>query len=58
MFSFAFNSFEEAIYMNGHGIYVWSVYLIGILMIATSFLIANKRIKAIQKKIKISNASS
>jgi heme exporter protein D len=44
--------------MQGHGIYVWSVYLIGILMIATSFLIANKRIKAIQKKIKISNASS
>ena len=25
MFDFAFNSLGEAIYMNGHGIYVWSV---------------------------------
>jgi hypothetical protein len=25
MFDFAFNSIGEAIYMNGHGIYVWSV---------------------------------
>ena len=28
MFNFAFNSFEEAIYMNGHGIYVWIVLFI------------------------------
>jgi|TARA_B100001093_G_scaffold222048_1_gene212904 heme exporter protein D len=58
MFNLAFDNFNDILYMQGHGIYVWSVYLIGILMIATSFLIANKRIKAIQKKIKISNASS
>ena len=56
MFNLAFDNFNDILYMQGHGIYVWSVYLIGILMIATSFLIANKRIKAIQKKIKISNA--
>jgi heme exporter protein D len=58
MFNLAFDNFNDILYMQGHGIYVWSVYLIGILLIATSFLIANKRIKAIQKKIKISNASS
>jgi|TARA_B100001059_G_scaffold26194_1_gene21079 heme exporter protein D len=58
MFNLAFDNFNDILYMQGHGIYVWSVYLIGILMIATSFLIANKRIKAIQKKIKISNAPS
>ena len=58
MFNLAFDNFNDILYMQGHGIYVWTVYLIGILMIATSFLIANKRIKAIQKKIKISNAPS
>jgi heme exporter protein D len=58
MFNLAFDNFNDILYMQGHGIYVWSVYLIGILLIATSFLIANKRIKAIQKKIKISNAPS
>ena len=28
MFDFAFKSIEEAIYMNGHGIYVWFVVTI------------------------------
>jgi heme exporter protein D len=44
--------------MGGHGIYVWSVYLIGISIIAISFLIAKKRIKEVHKKIKLKNASS
>tara|TARA_Y100001970_G_scaffold110435_1_gene137928 strand:- start:27337 stop:27513 length:177 start_codon:yes stop_codon:yes gene_type:complete len=58
MFNLAFDNFNEILYMDGHGIYVWSVYSIGISMIFLSFLIANKRIKDIQKKIKIKNASS
>jgi heme exporter protein D len=58
MFNLAFNNFKEILDMDGHGIYVWSVYSIGIAMIFLSFLIAKKRIKDIQKKIKIKNASS
>tara|TARA_B100000579_G_scaffold342395_1_gene294471 strand:+ start:526 stop:702 length:177 start_codon:yes stop_codon:yes gene_type:complete len=58
MFNLAFDNFNEILHMDGHGIYVWSVYSIGISMIFLSFLIANKRIKDIQKKIKIKNASS
>ena len=44
--------------MDGHGIYVWSVYSIGTSLIFLSFLIAKKRIRDIQQKIKIKNASS
>jgi len=58
MFNLAFDNFNEILDMDGHGIYVWSVYSIGIAMIFLSFLIAKKRIKDIQKKIRIKNASS
>ena len=33
MFDFAFNSIGEAIYMNGHGIYVWSVVALSLIHI-------------------------
>ncbi len=58
MFNLAFDNFNEILYMDGHGIYVWSVYLIGISIIFLSFLIAKKRIVDIQKKINTKNASS
>ena len=58
MFNLAFKNFNEILDMGGHGIYVWSVYLIGISIIIFSFLIAKKRIKIVQKKIKLKNASS
>ena len=58
MFNLAFDNFNEILYMDGHGIYVWSVYLIGISIIIFSFLIAKKRIVDIQKKINTKNASS
>ena len=58
MFNSEFKNFNEILDMSGHGIYVWSVYLVGILIIATSFLIAKKRIKTVQRKIKLKNASS
>ena len=58
MFNLAFDNFNEILYMDGHGIYVWSVYLIGISIIFSSFLIAKKRIIDIQKKINTKNASS
>ena len=54
----AFKNFNEIIDMNGHGIYVWSVYAIGISIIFISFLTAKKRIRDFQKKVKIKNAPS
>tara|TARA_Y100000996_G_scaffold145231_1_gene111736 strand:+ start:1069 stop:1245 length:177 start_codon:yes stop_codon:yes gene_type:complete len=58
MFNSEFKNFNELLDMGGHGIYVWSVYLIGISIIAISFLFAKKRIKTVQRKIKFKNASS
>jgi len=58
MFNSEFKNLYEFIDMSGHGIYVWSVYLIGISIIAISFLIAKKKIKTVQRKIKFKNASS
>ena len=58
MFNLAFNNFNEILDMDGHGIYVWSVYIIGISMILLSFLVAKHRIHDIKKKIKTKNASS
>ena len=58
MFNLAFDNFNEILDMDGHGIYVWSVYLIGISIIFLSFLITKKRIVDIQKKINTKNASS
>tara|TARA_B100001113_G_scaffold333474_1_gene311356 strand:+ start:351 stop:527 length:177 start_codon:yes stop_codon:yes gene_type:complete len=57
MFNLAFENFNEFLDMDGHGVYVWSVYLIGASLIFLSFFIAKKRINDIRKKIKIKNAS-
>ena len=58
MFNSEFKNFNEILDMSGHGIYVWSVYLVGILIISIGFIIAKKRIKTVQRKIKFKNASS
>ena len=43
MFDLAFNNIDEVISMSGHGIYVWSVYIISSSMIIMSFVIAKKK---------------
>ena len=58
MFNSEFKNFNEILDMSGHGVYVWSVYLVGISIIAISFFIAKKRIKKVKRKIKLKNASS
>tara|TARA_Y100000992_G_scaffold264519_1_gene201321 strand:- start:324 stop:491 length:168 start_codon:yes stop_codon:yes gene_type:complete len=55
MFNFAFNSFNEAIYMSGHGIYVWSVLIIVILSLLIFFTAYYLKIKKIKKKLNESN---
>ena len=57
MFNLTFDNFNAILNMDGHGIYVWLVYSIGISIIVISFVIARRRIKIIQNKIKIKNAS-
>ena len=57
MFDIAFNTFDEIINMKGHGIYVWLVYSISIVIIVVSFTITRMRIKNICKRININNAS-
>tara|TARA_B100001057_G_C22411159_1_gene779728 strand:- start:410 stop:577 length:168 start_codon:yes stop_codon:yes gene_type:complete len=51
MFDFAFNSFKEALYMNGHGIYVWSVVSIVFISLISCFISFNIKIKKIKRKI-------
>tara|TARA_B000000441_G_C21490390_1_gene203516 strand:+ start:425 stop:601 length:177 start_codon:yes stop_codon:yes gene_type:complete len=58
MFDIAFDNVNEIIDMNGHGIYVWSVYSIAISIIILSFIVAKNRIKGVKRKIKIKNAPS
>ena len=58
MFDIAFNNVNEIIGMNGHGIYVWSVYSIAISILVVSFLVAKNRIKGVKRIIKIKNAPS
>tara|TARA_B100001741_G_scaffold126057_1_gene103722 strand:- start:226 stop:402 length:177 start_codon:yes stop_codon:yes gene_type:complete len=58
MFDIAFDNVNEIIDMNGHGIYVWSVYSIAISIIIVSFIVAKNRIKGVKRKIKIKNAPS
>ena len=45
MFDLAFKSFQEAIYMTGHGIYVWSVVAIVVICLVCAFANYNIKIK-------------
>ena len=58
MFDIAFDNVNEIISMNGHGIYVWSVFSIAISILILSFIVAKNRIKGVKRKIKIKNAPS
>ena len=39
MFNFAFNSFNDFIYMDGHGIYVWSAFAFTLLSFAILYIV-------------------
>tara|TARA_B100001758_G_C17818823_1_gene308273 strand:+ start:155 stop:322 length:168 start_codon:yes stop_codon:yes gene_type:complete len=55
MFNSAFKSVEEAIYMNGHGIYVWSAVAIVTFCLVCSFMYYKIKIKRLKKKLDESN---
>jgi|TARA_B110000858_G_C17656257_1_gene405070 heme exporter protein D len=51
MFNFAFTNLQDFLIMDGHGIYVWSVYLIALVIIATSFQVTYFKLRALKKKL-------
>ncbi len=55
MFDLAFKSIQEAIYMSGHGIYVWSVVAIVVICLVYAFVNYNIKIKKLRKKLNKSN---
>ena len=55
MFDLAFKSIQEAIYMTGHGIYVWSVVVMVVICLVSVFANYNIKIKKLIKKLNESN---
>ena len=51
MFNFAFTSLQDFLTMNGHGIYVWSVYSITLVVIAISFQVTRHKLRVLKKKL-------
>jgi heme exporter protein D len=52
MFNFAFTDLQDFLTMNGHGIYVWSVYMITLAIIAISFQITRHKLRVLKKKLR------
>jgi len=50
MFNFAFDSFDSFIYMDGHGIYVWSVFCIVIISLVSMFMFYKNQLIKLKKK--------
>tara|TARA_B100000768_G_scaffold170677_1_gene177276 strand:+ start:3732 stop:3896 length:165 start_codon:yes stop_codon:yes gene_type:complete len=50
MFNFAFDSFDSFIFMDGHGIYVWSVFCIVIISLISMFMFYKNQLKKLKKK--------
>ena len=52
MSNLAFNSISDALIMDGHGVFVWSVFLIFLVVISLSFKIFNSLIKKYKSQIR------
>ena len=53
--NFSFTDFQDFLTMDGHGIYVWTVYLVASILIAVSFLIVRHKLNVFKRKLE--NAS-
>ena len=51
MFNFAFDNLNSFFYMDGHGIYVWSVFFIVIISTTFMFIFYKNELRKIRKKI-------
>lgn len=50
MFNVAFDSFSGFIVMDGHGVYVWSVFFIVIISLISMFVFYKNELKKLKKK--------
>tara|TARA_B100001113_G_scaffold75189_1_gene58649 strand:+ start:3936 stop:4103 length:168 start_codon:yes stop_codon:yes gene_type:complete len=50
MFDFAFKSAKEALYMEGHGIYVWSVVIVVSFCLIYAFIHYKIKLKKFKKR--------
>lgn len=50
MFNFAFNSFSNFVAMDGHGVYVWSVFFIVVISLISMFIFYRNELNKIKKK--------
>ena len=55
MFNFSFIDFHDFLTMDGHGIYVWTVYLVTFALITASFVIVLHKLNVFKKR-KLENA--
>ena len=55
MSNFSFTDFQDFLTMDGHGIYVWTVYLVTSSLIVVSFLIVRHKLNVFKRKLE--NAS-
>ena len=51
MFNFSFTDFHDFLTMDGHGIYVWTVYLVTFALIAASFVIVLNKLNVFKGKL-------
>ena len=52
MSNLAFSTFNDFLHMDGHGVYVWPVYIISTFIILLAFLTIYRNIQLLRKKIK------
>ena len=46
-----FDSLSAALQMDGHGVYVWSAYLITLAVVATVLILPGRREKALRRQL-------
>ncbi|MDB9769671.1 hypothetical protein OAB98_01825 [Gammaproteobacteria bacterium] len=51
MFNFSFTDFYDFLIMDGHGIYVWTVYLVTFALITASFMVVFHKLNVFKRKL-------
>ena len=51
MVNFSFTDFHDFLTMEGHGIYVWTVYFVAFGLIVVSFLIVRHKLNIFKRKL-------
>ena len=46
-----FDTFSQAMHMDGHGVYVWTVFAVSLLVVAGMLLLPRRREKSVLKEV-------